>query len=94
MLRIAALVISVSIILFGCKERERDPEKEDLIQRIERGAVLVKTCPGDPRWATGPTAVAIRFYRYENELWYQDVDGYRRVDAKPETVCAVLTISK
>jgi hypothetical protein len=91
MLRLLAISL-VLLGLSGCKEQPKDPQQVAFEKKFEREAVLVKTCPPDPRFASGPTAAAQRVYRFEKELWYQDVDGYRKVDATPETVCKVLTI--
>lgn len=94
MFRTMILMLTVSVILSGCKEQERDPQQVEFEKKFEREAVLVRTCPGDPRFASGRTAVAVRVYRFQKELWYQDIDGYRRVDATPENVCTILTIPK
>ena len=94
MLRMLAPVLIAVIVLSGCKEKERDPQQVEFEKKFEREAVLVRTCPGDPRFASGPIAAAIRVYRFQKELWYQDVDGFRRVDATPENVCAILTTPK
>lgn len=89
--------IAIALIAIGLsackKEREPpDPKQVEFNKRFDREAVLVMTCPGDPRWGSGPTAFAQRVYRFERELWYTDADvGLRKVEATPETVCAVLT---
>jgi hypothetical protein len=80
--------------LAGCS---KDPEEAELNKRFRREAVLVKTCPPDPAYAgggTGPTSVATKIYRFQDELWFYDAGVLRRVDAKPENVCVVLQISK
>jgi hypothetical protein len=92
MLPIAILIIFTSIILSACKQEEKDPQQVEFEKKFEREAILVRTCPGDPRFGSGPTAAAIRVYRFQSELWYQDVDSYRRIDANPENACAILTI--
>jgi hypothetical protein len=90
------LTVSVLVLgLGGCGERPPpDPKKVEFEKKFEQEAVLVKTCPSDPRWATGPTSAAQRVYRYEKELWYTDVYGHRKIEATPDTVCDVLTIPK
>jgi len=94
MLRLATIVI-VALGLNACNEREpKDPQQVDFEKKFEREAALVITCPGDPRYASGPTAIAQRVYRFEKGLWYRDVGGYRKVEATPETVCKVLQLPK
>lgn len=94
MLRLATIVI-VALGLSACNESEsKDPQQVEFEKKFNREAFLVMTCPSDPRYASGPTASAQRVYRFEKELWYSDVDGYRKVEATPETVCKVLTLPK
>jgi hypothetical protein len=88
-----AIILVAAFMLVGCKN-EKDPEQVELERRFEREAVLVRTCPADPRLASGPTAVATRVYRFEEELWFEDRSVLRRVDATPEDVCAILQIYK
>ena len=83
------VVISMLALgLGGCQPK--DPQQVEFEKRFEQDAILVKTCPGDPRFATGRTAITQRVYRFEKELWYTDVESYRRVEGTPETVCNLL----
>jgi hypothetical protein len=93
MLRLLTILAMV-LGLASCNEKPKDPQQVEFEKKFEREAVLVKTCPGDPRYASGPTAVAQRVYRFEKELWYQDVTGYRKVEATPEAVCDALQFPK
>jgi hypothetical protein len=68
------IILVVALGLGGCDRKPKDPQEVEFEKKFEREAVLVKTCPGDPRWASGPTSITQRVYRFENELWYQDVD--------------------
>jgi hypothetical protein len=92
---VAALVFIVG--LSGCNvdtKEPKDPQQVEFDKKFDEEAVLVKTCPGDPRWASGPTAAGQRVYRFEKELWALDVSRgmtrYRKLEATPETVCDVL----
>jgi hypothetical protein len=87
-------ILAVVLGLSGCEKQPKDPQQVEFEKKFEREAVLVKTCPGDPRLASGPTASAQRVYRFEKELWYQDVNRYRKVEATPEAVCSVLELPK
>jgi hypothetical protein len=92
-------VVTILVVVLGlnghsAEAQQKDPQQVEFEKKFQREAVLVKTCPGDPRYASGPTAVAQRVYRFQKELWYQDVNGYRKVEATPETVCSVLTQSR
>ena len=95
MLRVLA-ILAVVLGLSGhrAEAQQKTRSKSNLRKKFQREAVLVKTCPGDPRYASGPTAAAQRVYRYQKELWYQDVNGYRKVEATPDTVCSALTQSR
>jgi hypothetical protein len=89
MLRVLTSLIVV-LGLSGCKEQPMDPKKVEFEKKFDQEAVLVKTCPGDPRWASGPSSSAQQVFRFEKELWYTDVGGHRKVEATVETVCDVL----
>ena len=83
-------VVVFALALSGCfEQRPKDPQQVKFEKRFEREAVLVKTCAGDPRYATGPTAAAQRVYRFEKELWYLDArtDRFRKVEARFVTFC-------
>jgi hypothetical protein len=82
----------IAAFLSGCKEK--DPQQVEFDKKFKQEAVLVKTCPGDPTVGSGSTAAAIKVYRFQQELWFDDRGVARRVDAKPENVCAILQISK
>lgn len=69
MLRLVT-ILGVVLSLSGCSREPKDPQQVEFEKKFEREAVLVKTCPGDPRYASGPTAITQRVYRFENELWY------------------------
>jgi hypothetical protein len=85
-------LIALFFLLAGCSKR--DPEEVEFEKRFRREAVLVKTCPGDASLASGPTSVHQRVYRFQEELWFDERGIMRRVDAKPENVCAVLQAPK
>lgn len=88
-----AFILVVAASLGSCSEaKPRDPQQVEFEKKFEREAVLIKTCPGDPRWASGPTAAAQRVYRYEKELWFWDLPGPRKLEATPEAACDALTI--
>jgi hypothetical protein len=93
MLRLITLLVFV-IGLTGCKDEPRDPQQVEFEKKFDHDAVLVRTCPADPRYASGPTAAAQRVYRYERELWFVDVGGPRKLEATPETACDVLVIPR
>jgi hypothetical protein len=93
MIRVVTILI-IAFGLAGCDRKPTDPQQIEFEKKFQRDAVLVKTCPGDPRRASGPTAITQRVYRFENELWYDDADRYRRVEATPETVCNLLLPSR
>jgi hypothetical protein len=95
MLRVLAILI-VGLGLSGCNEQQesKDPQQVEFEKKFEREAVLVKTCAGDPRYASGPTAAAQRVYRFEKELWYLDIKRYRKMEAAPEAICEALLIPK
>lgn len=94
-MRVAVAVCIIAVALAGCGERKpKDPAQAEFEKKFEREAVIVMTCPGDARWASGPTSNTQRVYRYEKELWVQAItssgSNYRRVEATPETVCNAL----
>jgi hypothetical protein len=62
MLRLLAICVVV-IGLAGCnREPEpKDPQQVEFEKKFEREAVLVKTCPGDPRYASGSIALNKNF---------------------------------
>ncbi|MET4603430.1 hypothetical protein ABIB90_002908 [Bradyrhizobium sp. JR4.1] len=91
MLRLVAIMIA-GVALAGCKEQVKDPQQVEFERKFEREAVLVRTCPGDPRYASGPTAAAQRVYRFEKELWFIDIDGPRKLETNPEAACSTLTL--
>lgn len=84
----------LAVALVACSDQEKDPVRVEFERKFLRDAVLIKTCPGDARYASGPTAVTTLVYRYEQALWYEDTTGYRRVDAPPERVCDVFVTPK
>jgi hypothetical protein len=92
-MRAVVAVCIIAVGLAGCGEK-KDPEQAAFEKKFEREAAVVMTCPGDARWASGPTATTQRVYRYEKELWVEAVTSsginYQRVEATPETVCNVL----
>jgi hypothetical protein len=89
-----ALLCLIALSLAACERKTKDPAQAEFERKFEKEAVIVMTCPGDARWASGPTASTQRVYRYEKELWVEVVNtngtGYQRVEATPETVCNVL----
>jgi hypothetical protein len=94
-MRIVTALALVAFALAGCGERKpKDPAQAEFEKKFEREAVIVMTCPGDARWASGPTAATQRVFRYEKELWVEAVTNsgasHQRVEATPETVCSVL----
>jgi hypothetical protein len=94
-MRVAVAVCIIAVSLAGCGERKpKDPAQTEFDKKFEREAVIVMTCPGDARWASGPTAATQRVYRYEKELWVEAITtsgiNHQRVEATPETVCNVL----
>jgi hypothetical protein len=88
--RIGIALCTIAVGLAGCEPTPKDPAQVEFQKKFEREAAIVVTCPGDARWASGPTAATQRVYRYEKELWVETVGGYQRVEATPETVCNVL----
>ena len=44
MWRILTLILTCSVILNGCKEKERDPQQVEFEKKFEHEAVLVRTC--------------------------------------------------
>lgn len=90
---VAALILLIaSIGAAGSQETKSLTLREvEFRKKFDSEAILVRTCPGDPRYATGPTAAAQRVYRFEKELWYLDVTRYRKIEATPENVCDILT---
>jgi hypothetical protein len=66
-----------------------DAEELEFQKKFDREAVLVKTCAPDPSVASG---VALKVYRLENELWFDDRGRWRRVDGKADNVCDLLDI--
>ena len=92
-LRLLAIV-PVGLVVASCNQPD-DPQRAAFEARFDREAVLVKTCPRDPRVASGPVAIAQRVYHFEDKLWYLDGNNYhRQVDASEETVCSALTIEE
>jgi len=93
---IALTMIITAIGLFKSlpSRTEKPPQQSAFEKRFEQEALLVKTCPGDPRYASGPTAITVRIFELDKKLWYEDVDGYHTVAASPETVCDILGVSK
>jgi hypothetical protein len=85
--RLGAAALLFALVLAGCKEPT--PEETAFQQKFDREAVLVKTCGLDPGIAS---AVPIKVYRFENELWFADRGRWRRVDGKAENVCDLLDI--
>jgi hypothetical protein len=92
------VIVTLGVLLLaGCKERELTPEEAAFQQKFDREAVLVKTCGFEPGVAT---AVPIKVYRFENELWFYERGGpviwsgsrLRRIDGKVETVCDLLDV--
>jgi hypothetical protein len=66
-----------------------DAEELDFEKKFDREAVLVKTCGTDPGIVS---AVPLKVYRFENELWFKDTWKWRRVDGKVDNVCDLLDI--
>lgn len=90
-MRRVGTILILFLGLSGCNEKQpRDPQLVEFEKKFEREAILVKTCHGDPRYASGPTAAAQRVYRYEKELWFEDISGPRKIEATPEAACDTL----
>ncbi|MEY9358965.1 hypothetical protein ABH994_001686 [Bradyrhizobium yuanmingense] len=87
-----AVTCLIALSVAACERKPKDPAEAEFEKKFQKEAVIVMTCPGDARWASGPTAGTQRVYRYEKELWVEVVNGigYQRVEATPETVCNVL----
>lgn len=93
------IALSAIIMAFGTFNLQSDSstndfKKSEFEERLRREAQLVKTCPGDAKYMTGPTAIAIRVFQFDGKLWYEDVDGYRTIASTAETACDALNISK
>jgi hypothetical protein len=86
MKRVGAVALLFALVLAGCKERTREEIAFD--EKFDREAVLVKTCGLNPGVAS---AVPLKVYRFENELWFHDT-RWRRVDGKVDNVCDLLDI--
>jgi hypothetical protein len=94
-MRTVIVLCIAALSIAACGERKpKDPAQAEFEKKFDRDSVIVMTCPGDARWASGPTAATQRVYRYEKDLWVEIVTttgaGYQRVEATPETVCNVL----
>jgi hypothetical protein len=92
-LKSAILLGIVTFTVVACSKQEKDTAQVEFEKNFLRDAILVKTCPGDPRYASGASAVATKVYRFEQALWYEDATGYRKVDATPERVCDAFVVS-
>lgn len=62
---ITILVVVLGLSGHGAEAQQRDPQQVEFEKKFQREAVLVATCPGDPTWASGPTAATQRVYRFE-----------------------------
>jgi hypothetical protein len=89
-----SLLIAVGIFLaigliayFG--RHVPDAEELEFLKKFDRDAVLVKTCGLDPGIAS---AVPLKVYRFDNELWFDDRGKWRRVEGKADNVCDLLDI--
>jgi hypothetical protein len=92
MLRLFAPLLMIASLVTSCgDETEKDPKQVEFEKEFSREAVLVRTCPGDPTLASGPTAAAIKVYRFQQELWFDDRGTLRRVEATFENVCSIVT---
>ena len=85
--RLGAAALLFALVLAGCKEPT--PEETAFQQKFDREAVLVKTCGLDPGIAS---AIPLKVYRFENELWFNEGFKWRRVDGKADNVCDLLDI--
>jgi hypothetical protein len=92
MRRIPSIVMISAFSVFAtcALAAPKDPQQAEFEKKFDREAVLVRTCPGDPAYASGPTSNSQRVYRFEKELWVTTVKGYQRVDGAPDTVCELL----
>ncbi|MBR1223781.1 hypothetical protein JQ600_02565 [Bradyrhizobium sp. AUGA SZCCT0176] len=92
MRRIASIIVvsALSASAPSALAAPKNPQQAEFEKRFDREAVLVRTCPGDPAYASGPTSNTQRVYRFEKELWVRTVKGYQRVDGAPDTVCELL----
>src|SRR5882672_9847341 len=79
--------VLLAALLVGCKEPT--PEQVEFQKRFDREAVLVRTCGTDPGIAS---AVPLKVYRFEQQLWFNELGVWRRVDGKVDNVCDLLDI--
>ncbi len=83
----AFLIIIASSLLLGCSKPT--PEQAEFQKRFDRDAVLAKTCGGDSGIAS---AVPLKVYRFEKELWFSDRGTWRRVEGQHDNVCDLLDV--
>jgi hypothetical protein len=95
----SAIAIAISVVITGLnfllptlKPKVTGPQKIAFERKFDEEAVVVTTCPPDPRYASGPNSIATRIYRFEGKLWYDDYKGPRNVEGAIESVCDVLSI--
>ena len=90
-----SLIVAVSFfVMIGFVRyvtmRVPTPEEAEFDKRFDRDAMLVKTCGGDPGLAVN---APLKVYRFEEKLWFRDIDRWRQVEGKPENVCDLLDIA-
>ena len=90
LLMAVAAVIAVGTFAY-LNRRFPTSEELEFNKKFNREAVLVKTCGSDPGVASG---IPLKVYRFEDELWFNDRDTWRRIDGKPENVCDLLDIDQ
>ena len=60
MVRVLTILVVLGLSGQSAEAQQKAPQQVEFERKFQREAALVRTCPGDPRYASGPTAVARR----------------------------------